>query len=241
VATGQIPLVLAGEKPVLTGRVTFDGTAPPEAAIPLDPLCSRTVGQPATTRFFVVSAERGLADTVVSIKEAASRLEALTPAQRESARSALLALAISRKLPAIEQRGCKFVPYVSATIVNGDILVRNRDPVLHTLVADFVVAGNIPRRFDSLPNSRTQTISFAKPEEFLRIKCDLHPWMFAYVSVFDHPFFDVTDTNGVFHVPLPPPGKYVLEAVHRKAGRLAQTVEVRAGESPVVKFVFESK
>ncbi len=235
------PLLLVGDIPVLTGRATFLGKPPQETPIPFDAMCSRTGAQPSTTRHFVVNAGSGMADVVVSFKGVEAQLAALTPAERDAARPALLILAMSRKLPEIEQRGCEFVPYVSATRANADILVRNADPVLHTASVTPAVEGNLARRFTFTPGSRFQTFSFEKPEEFLRIKCDVHPWMFAYVTVFDHPFFDVTDTNGVFRVPLPPPGEYVLEAVHRKAGRLEQNVKIRPGESPVVQFVFELK
>jgi len=240
VAASQ-PLLLFGEVPVVTGRVTLLGKPPAETPISLDAQCSRAGGQPATTRHFVVSAGGGMADVVVSFKGVEAHLAAFTQAQRDAAKPELLLLAMSRKMPEIELRGCEFVPYMSATLANADVLVRNVDPVLHTARATPVVEGNLARVFNMMPKSRFQTFSFQKPEEFLRIKCDVHPWMLAYVTVFDHPFFDVTDTNGVFRVPLPPPGKYVLQAVHRKAGRLEQEVVVRRGESLVVNFVFELK
>lgn len=73
----------------------------------------------------------------------------------------------------------------------------------------------------------------------MRLKCDVHPWMFAYVNIVDHPFHAVTDTNGLFRLPPAlPPGKYVVTAVHLKAGNLVQEVSVGAGERRQMDFYF---
>ncbi|MBI3880051.1 MAG: carboxypeptidase regulatory-like domain-containing protein, partial [Verrucomicrobia bacterium] len=82
----------------------------------------------------------------------------------------------------------------------------------------------------------------ANAELPVRLKCDVHPWEFAYIFCVDHPFFAVTDTNGMFHFPQPlPPGKYVLEAIHRKAGRLTKEIEITDGRGARVDFEFEVK
>jgi len=81
--------------------------------------------------------------------------------------------------------------------------------------------------------------AFDKPEVLARIKCDVHPWMFAYVSVFDHPYFAVTDTNGEFRLPPAlPSGKYVVTATHLKAGAVSQEITVRRGEQRALEFLF---
>ena len=54
--------------------------------------------------------------------------------------------------------------------------------------------------------------------------------MSCFVGVVDHPFFAVTDLNGAFSFPTGlPPGKYVIEATHPKAGSTTQAIEVAAG------------
>lgn len=72
------------------------------------------------------------------------------------------------------------------------------------------------------------TFSFDKPELFLRFKCDVHPWMFAWISIFDHPYYAVSGKDGTFKIANVPPGKYKLTAVHRKAGTQSQDLEVKA-------------
>ena len=43
-----------------------------------------------------------------------------------------------------------------------------------------------------------------KAEPMFKIKCDVHPWMGAYVAVMDHPYFDVTGKDGKFEIERPP-------------------------------------
>ena len=40
------------------------------------------------------------------------------------------------------------------------------------------------------------TYTFAKPEMFMTFKCDVHPWMYAWVSVFDSPYYAISDQDG---------------------------------------------
>jgi len=89
----------------------------------------------------------------------------------------------------------------------------------------------------------TTTKSFATPELFLRIKCDVHPWMFAYICVATHPWFDVTDAAGRFQFLYPlPAGTYTLSAVHLKAGEVTRTLVIKAGETNgPVSFFFDAK
>ena len=60
-------------------------------------------------------------------------------------------------------------------------------------------------------------MTFDKPEMFLKFKCDVHQWMFAWASVFDHPYFAVSAKDGTFKIANVPPGKYTIQAAHRKA------------------------
>ena len=84
------------------------------------------------------------------------------------------------------------------------------------------------------------TYTFAKPEMFITFKCDVHPWMFAWVSVFDGPYYAITDKEGKFVIKNVPPGKYTLEANHRKLG--VQTSDVEVTDSNVTAdFTFEVK
>ena len=74
------------------------------------------------------------------------------------------------------------------------------------------------------------TYTYTQPEMFLKFKCDVHPWMFAWVSVFDSPYFCISGADGKFTIKNVPPGKYTVEAAHRKLGIQTQDVEVKDGD-----------
>jgi hypothetical protein len=64
--------------------------------------------------------------------------------------------------------------------------------------------------------------------------------MFAYVSVFDHPFFSVSDQEGSYRIHNVPAGHYTVVAAHRKAGSVEKTVDVR-NQDVRLDFVFGTK
>jgi len=91
-----------------------------------------------------------------------------------------------------------------------------------------------------MPGGADLTYTFAKPEPFLKFQCDVHPWMFAWVTVLDSPYFCVSDKDGKFVIKNVPPGKYTVEAAHRKLGAQIQSVEVKDADV-TVNFTFEAK
>jgi hypothetical protein len=65
------------------------------------------------------------------------------------------------------------------------------------------------------------------------VKCDVHPWMQAFVGVFAHPYFAVTKTDGKFALANLDPGTYEVEAWHERLGTRKATVTVGADTKPV--------
>ncbi len=92
-----------------------------------------------------------------------------------------------------------------------------------------------------MPGGADLTYTFAKPEPFLKFQCDVHPWMFAWVTVVDSPYFCVSDKDGKFTIKNVPPGKYTIEAAHRKLGSQTQEVEVKDADVTVNFPAFEVK
>ena len=76
------------------------------------------------------------------------------------------------------------------------------------------------------PGRGTVPRTFTNPEVPVRFKCDLHPWNYAWVGVFAHPYFAVTDEQGQFTIRGVPAGRYSVEIFHPKGGTSAQTVIV---------------
>ncbi len=208
------------------GTILFKGIPPPEVNItPLkgDPNCGPMHKEMPTTHFYVVGPNGGLGDVVVSLKGISGKS---TGAQAQPL--------------VIEQKGCEYMPYVSACQTGQKVIVRNLDPVLHNVHTTPTKSGNPEENRAQLPRGPDLTFTFNAPEEFLRFKCDVHPWMFAYVSVFGHPFFSVTDKEGRYRIHDVPPGHYMVVAAHRKAGTEENTVDV--GKTDVkLDFIFEAK
>lgn len=205
-----LPLIAsAGD---VTGNITLKGTPPKEKDItPLkeDPNCGKFHSAMPTTRFYVTGSGGQLADVVVYLEgvQAKSGGAAASPT-------------------VLDQKSCVYVPQILAVQTGQKIQVKNSDPVLHNVHAQPAVSGNKESNNAQMPNGADITLSFDKPELFLKFKCDVHPWMFAWISVFDHPFFSVSDKDGAFKIANVPPGKYTLVAEHRKAGKVTQPIEV---------------
>lgn len=196
-----------------TGTVTLKGTPPAEKDIaPLkeDPTCGKLHDSMPKTAHYVVGAKGELANCVVIVKG--------VPGAKPN-------LAAAKPL-IVDQKGCLYVPQIFAVQTGQKITVKNSDPVMHN-VHTTPTSGAAEFNQAQMASGPDLTVSFDKPESFLRFKCDVHPWMFAYATVVDHPYFAVTDKDGKFTIPNVPPGKYTVEVSHRKAGVVTQEVEIK--------------
>jgi len=71
-----------------------------------------------------------------------------------------------------------------------------------------------------------------------RIHSDLHPWINGFVAVTQHPFFDVSASDGSFTIEGVPPGRYTLATWHAIYGSKALTIEVTSGDTVVAHFSY---
>lgn len=204
----------------IDGRVTLEGTPPEELKLPLDKACTASCqehskGMPRLTRTYVTE-DGGLGDVLVTLVE--------VPPQPVPAGTGPLV---------ITQRGCEYEPYVAACQVGQTIRVVNDDPLTHNIHTLPEVSGNKEVNKSQAAKAEPLEFTYDKPEEFLRFKCDVHPWMFTYVSVLDHPFYAVTSEDGHFQIKGLPDGKYKVKFKHRKAGEEVKEVEVKDGKATV--------
>ncbi len=216
---------LAAQAGDLTGTVSFKGTAPAEKdfadSIQSDPNCSALYpsGKFPTTHYYAVSANGGLADVVVSIKGAPTAAAKSTPA-------------------VIDQKGCLYMPSLLVVQVGQKVIVKNSDPCVHNVHT--VPKENEMKNLLQAPGAPELEFVFDKPEPFLKFSCDVHPWMLAWVSVVDSPYFSLSDKDGKFVIKNLPAGKYTVEFAHRKLG--TKTVEVEVKDSGATQdFTFEAK
>lgn len=216
---------LAADEGTITGKVTFKGTPPPEKTIDMaaDAACKAMHSEAVTTRHYVVNSNGTLANVFVYVKSGLEGKNFDPPKQPV----------------VLDQEGCMYEPYVMGIMVNQPLEIVNSDDTLHNVHA----TPKINQEFNKgQPVKGMKFVhKFTKPEFPVRFKCDVHPWMFAYVHVVPHPFFDTTREAGTFTLKGLPPGKYTVEAWHHKAGTQTADVEVGAGETKNVDFTFELK
>ena len=197
------------------GTVTFKGTPPPPAAIPpsMDPACE---GMALADQAVRVQGGK-LENVLVRVRGFIPGARPLQPA-------------------VIDQRQCTYVPRVQGVAANQPLLIKNSDGTLHNARA---LAGtksifNVAQPPHARPVERPLPIE----AEVLRLKCDIHPWMTAWVVVSPNGFFSTTDAQGAFTIEHLPAGKYTLEAWHETLGTRTAEISVQEGQTTSASFEF---
>ena len=196
----------SGSAAELSGKVKLKGTPKPEVPIQMEVNCGKLSPNPVTTRHYVVGQDNGLGNVFVYVKSGAPK----TPPSGEA--------------PLLDQVNCMYQPYVMGVVAGQKLKVRNSDPLMHNVHP--TPKNNPEKNFAQPVKGQVNEVTFDKPEVLVRVKCDVHQWMFAYIGVVEHPYFAVTDKDGNFKIPNLPPGKYTIEAFHLKAGTATQDLQV---------------
>ena len=117
-----------------------------------------------------------------------------------------------------------FVPRVAIVPVGGTVDFLNTDRLLHNIHAQPKLNEAFNR---TQPKNRTVPVTFSKAE-IVRVDCDLHSWMTAWVVVAPHPYYAVTRADGQFSFEGLPPGSYRLQIWHERLGPITRQVVVPA-------------
>lgn len=210
----------------ITGRVFYHGTAPKRHAIDMH-LCPQCVDAAHGTLYdesVVVNEDGTLQNVTVAISGG------LPPGARFSVPSEPVLL---------DQRGCRFDPHVVATMVGQAVMVRNSDPFLHSVHS--MDADQSPAFDFAQPTIGQRLLEPLQTVETFKVKCDLHPWMSAWIRVFNHPYFSVTRRDGTFAIRNLPPGKYTIKAWHEWLGVEQKEITLIAGKPAQIEFTFEPR
>ncbi|MDM0116562.1 carboxypeptidase regulatory-like domain-containing protein [Variovorax sp. J22R133] len=192
----------------VVGKVVFAGPAPAPQKVPIT-IDQYLCGNERMADDLQLSANREIRNAVVWIDNPPAGAPA-PPARKVE----------------VDQKGCTFVPRVVVVPAGGTVDFLNSDRLLHNIHAT-------PKRNVSFnrtqPMGRTIPVTFAEPE-IVRIDCDLHAWMMAWVVVAPHAFYVVTGADGRFAFDNLPPGQYKLQVWHEKLGTVPASVTV--GDQP---------
>jgi hypothetical protein len=187
------------------------------------PECEKAHGGPIYDESLVVAPDGSLANVVVSVSSGLSgwlRDEFPPPPSQA----------------VLNQKGCVFEPHVVAVMVGEPLLVKNSDPFLHNV--HIMAVNNAAENMGQPTIGELATEPFEAPEVF-RVKCDVHPWMQAWVRVVDNPWFAVTGPDGRFSLRGLPAGTYTLKAWHEQLGVREMQVTIGPDHGTVVDFVFK--
>jgi plastocyanin len=200
----------------IRGTVRLTGAAVDQQKLPVT-VDQSVCGKEKDAGDIVLSSEKGIRNVVVS-------LQPPPPGPKWP---------VSAPIVQMDQEQCVFVPRVVVVPAGGTVEFLNSDRLLHNLHS----ASKENRIFNrTQPRGRTIPIVLEKPE-IIRVDCDLHPWMRAWVVVADHPFYAVTNNQGEFMLDNVPPGEYTLRIWQESLGTVTKDVTVR--EEPITTVTLE--
>lgn len=181
------------EPGILAGVVKFAGTPLKLASLPVNK--NRDVcGDSKESEALVVGPARGVRGSVILLEGVARGKKPAGEAVLDNAR-------------------CVFVAHVTAVMAGERARVKNSDAILHN-THGFL---GKPTVFNlALPN-RDQMIDITKRltrPGVIRVVCDAHPHMTAWMIVHDSPYYAVTDERGAFRIDGIPPGSYKVTMWH---------------------------
>lgn len=204
----------------ITGTVRFEGTVPPLPKLKMDadPVCAEQHTETAHAQHLVVN-NKGVRYAFVFVT---SGLQGTYPAPTTPA--------------VFDQRGCLYEPHVLGVQAGQPVEIRNSDATLHNVNAK--PAQSAPFNLAMPTKGMKIAKTFDAQEIMVPVKCNVHPWMLAYIGVVNHPFFAVSGADGSFSIKGLPAGTYTVQMWHESLGTQTQTVTVTDGGTGSVTFTF---
>jgi hypothetical protein len=222
--SSSLPTVDPSTAGSIGGVVTLDGTPPVLKPIDMSQssACVQANPTPVVPPIVVIGDHAALANVVVFVKSGLGRYKFETPSE-----------------PVIlSQKNCMYEPHVLALMTDQPFEIENNDPTMHNVHP--MPKQNRQWSTSQPAGSAALKSSFSRTEFAMPVLCNVHPWMRAFVFVFDHPYFSVSSKSGAFALKNLPPGTYTIEAWHESLGTLDQTITLAANESKTISFSFKS-
>lgn len=214
---------VAGAASTINGTITFEGKAPTLRALSMDadPACAKKHTGPVANEMLALGKGNTMGNILVWVSKG-------LPAGKS--------WPVPKTPVVLDQNGCQYKPHVMGIMVGQAYRILNSDGVLHNI---HTLPKVNPAFNKGMPASLKETsTTFTKPEAVFHIKCDVHPWMSAYVAVYTHPFFSVTGTDGKFSIAGLDAGTYEITAWHEKLGTQTASVTVAGTDTKAQNFKF---
>jgi plastocyanin len=214
---------VAAAAATVTGTVTFDGKAPTLRPLSMDadPVCAKKHSAPVPNEMLVLGSGNTMGNILVFVSKG-------LPAGKT--------FPVPKTPVTLDQNGCQYKPHVMGIMVGQTYKILNSDGVLHNIHT--LPKVNPAFNKGMPPTLKEATTVFNKPEDVFHIKCDVHPWMSAYIAVFTHPFFSATGTDGKFTISGLDPGTYEITAWHERLGTQTASVTVSGSDTKTQNFKF---
>ena len=206
----------------VTGKVNFTGEKPTPKTIDMsaNPVCARAHTTAQKSEEAIVNDNGTLRYTFVWIKSGLPDKQWPVPTTPVS----------------LTQDGCMYKPHVIGVMTGQGIEIKNDDATNHNIHP--LPKINQEWNESQPPKGDPKVKSFAREEVMIPVKCNVHPWMRAYIGVVSHPFFDVTGDDGTFTIKNLPAGTYTLQAWHETYGTMDQQITVGANDSKTIDFKY---
>jgi plastocyanin len=223
-----VAILIATLCPVLTfggtisGKVTYTGTPVKQKPIDMskEPSCAKQHATPVTTETVVTGANNVLENVVVYISAGAD--DTNVPSQAVT----------------FTQKGCQYIPHVIVLHTGQELQVVNADQTSHNIHP--MPTLNREWNKSQPPGSPPIEEKFDQPE-FIKVKCNIHPWMAGRFAVLKTSHYAVTGDSGGFSLPNLPPGKYTVTAWHEDYGTQTADVTITGNETKAIDFSFKAK
>jgi hypothetical protein len=142
---------------------------------------------------------------------------------------------VTQKEVVLDQPCCRFEPHAIALRQGQDLIAKNSAPVAHNV--NWTGALKNPGGNMTVPAGQSYTIKGLMADRFpVKLVCNIHPWMSAWVRIFDNPYYAITDADGNFEIKLAPAGKCRLmvwqESIGWRggvAGSKGMPIEIKPG------------
>jgi plastocyanin len=214
---------VANAASTITGTITFTGKPPvlKPLAMDADPACAKKHAKPVLAEMLVLGSGQTMANVIVWVSKG-------LPAGKT--------FPVPKTPVTLDQNGCVYVPHAMGIMVGQAYRILNSDGILHNIHTLPKINPAFNRAMPA--TSKETSTTFAKPEPIFQIKCDVHPWMSAYIGVFTHPFFAATSTDGKFSIAGLDAGTYEITAWHERLGTQTASVTVSGSDTKAQDFKF---